>query len=136
MNTYFIYSERIFNNSIDTFENIITIDSLPEGPLRNLVCSETVMIKSHYQLSLSIPISNTQSNHSGENEWEDNEKTVFAIMHPSYKISVLLEEDLYLLFQFLNDNQYIIETNIRIINEQRKMQEQENKRLICMVYTQ
>lgn len=121
MKYFYLYSEKIFNQDIDKFENIITVDEIPEGPMSSLVSSETFAIQSYFQ--------------NLGRESEENEKTVFAVHHPFYKIINLLEEDVYWIFNFFNDRGYTIETDIGVMYQYRKNEEyDENKRLLCIFY--
>jgi hypothetical protein len=121
MKQYYLFSERIFNQDINGFENIITVDEIPDGPMGSLVSNETFLIHSFFQ--------------NLEGGSENNEKTVCAVYHPFYSKNILMEEDVYWIFNFLNDNRYTIETDLSVMNEYKKNHViDENKRLLCIFY--
>ena len=78
MNIYNLYSCDINND-----KNIITIDKIPEGPLKSLVCINSLI--------------------------NNDEKSLFYVFHPNYNRSMMKIGEILILYNFLIENGYIIE---------------------------
>lgn len=99
-NVYTLYISPYYDNIKQCYFNVIIIDREPKGPLREI-------IKRKQYNSLSPFHSNTYSNCNYKNK-----SCVHIICHPENKNEILDIDDISILYSFLLQNNYQIDTKL------------------------
>lgn len=99
-NVYTLYISPYYDSIKECYFNVITIDREPNGPLREIT-------KKKQYNSLSPFQSNTYSNCTYKNN-----SCVNIIYHPENKNEILHVEDISILYTFLLQNNYKIDTEL------------------------
>lgn len=101
----------------ECYMNVVTINKMPDGPLRDLV----------KQLK-----HNTLSPFQDNNNCCKTKSCILAIMNPIRKQQLLCIDDIELLFEFLVDNGYTFETSMsKIISKNNRLNN--NDRFISLI---
>lgn len=130
-NFFAIYYQPYYDNVNECYKNIITLDKIPNGPLKFYV----IRIKNNF-------LSPFQTNNNNCNDC--NNKCIYALINVQYNYknlylnkkfcnNIMTPNDIDILYDFFNNNNYAIEsqiTNTNLINPNLK---NSNKNLINYV---
>lgn len=112
MGTFQLNSIIIYDSHLQCYKKLITINTMPSGPLKNIIKKGKQEKISPFQQNTNCCISNL---------------CLLLILNPNDTSEYLCEDKICDLFSFLLTNGYTIETELT------KMMKDKNQNLICFI---
>lgn len=138
-NTITMYLEPILNTYYKTYQNVITFDSMPPGPISKMVCQVRMEKLSPFQsLTSSSPFLGQSCVHvlcrypcSGSGSFSQKQSDYY-----------MGKDDISSVFSYLRDNGYTIDTDlVKMMNKSRidmggvsDKRISGDRKLICIIY--
>lgn len=122
--SFVIYLEPLLNTFHKTYQTVITLSIVPNGPIRNMVKPISAPKLSPFQManSVDVPYRCTNVLMRFPNTSQMNAYDCY-----------MGEEDIPSVISYLRENQYVVDTDITDILYKSGMMNVNNKRMICSV---
>jgi hypothetical protein len=132
-----LYLEPFFNTFHKTYQNIISINSIPDGPLANLVTSISTSKLSPFQQLNSVSSNPSNCIHVLIRYPKSADNYTSSIKNTDY---LLGSDDIPSVLSYLHSNGYIVDTQLTkmlfksdVINGTSQNRFSGNKKMICII---
>ena len=132
-----LYLEPFLNNFHKTYQDVITLSSVPDGPLANLVTTTTISKLSPFQQLNSISTNPSNCVHVLLRYPKNSSRSFSSVKNPEHFMG---HDDIPSIFSYLQNNGYEVDTKLTkmlfksdVIGGTSQNRYSGNKKMICMI---
>lgn len=132
-----LYLEPFLNNFHKTYQDVITLSSVPDGPLANLVTTTTISKLSPFQQLNSISTNPSNCVHVLLRYPKNSAGSFSSVKNPEHFMG---HDDIPSIFSYLQNNGYEVDTKLTkmlfksdVIGGTSQNRYSGNKKMICMI---